>query len=265
MGLFDMFKKDNKDNNLRSKYLRRFEIVLGQCSSDEELFKDVQLTFSKFEHIPELNNKIAKEIDDQIYALIDNLHREMETSKSEARSQAVHKILFKIENLIQQRKSLTKDFDESPKIDFIIENNVVTGYVGNGGDIVVPSDVEAIAPKAFYNNQAIRSVVLQEGVKIIGEEAFYLCKALNYVKLPSTLAKIEQSAFYGCRALERVDAVNGLITIEHYAFARCKELKKFTVPRSLTVVRDKAFGSCDNLPRETKKALKSINKDALID
>ena len=213
MGLLDIFKKEKKDNNLRSKYLRRFELILGKCASDEELFKDIQLTFSRFEHIPEIAGKIAKEIDDQIYALIDNLYKEMETSKSEARSQAVHKILFKIDNLIQQRKALSKDFDESPKEDFIIEDKVLTGYVGNGGDVVVPSEVEAIGPKAFYHNQTIRSIVLQEGVKIISEEAFYLCKALNYVKLPSTLAKIEQSAFYGCKALERVDVTNGLISI----------------------------------------------------
>ena len=265
MGLFDIFKKEKKEDNLRSKYLRRFELILGKCSSDEELFKDIQLTFSRFEHIPELSGKLAKEIDDQIYALIDNLAREMETSKSEVRSQAVHKLLFKIDNLIQQRKALTKDFDESPKEDFVIENKVLTSYVGNGGDIVVPSEVEVIGPKAFYNNQAIRSIILQEGVKIIGEEAFYLCKALNYVKLPSTCAKIEQSAFYSCRALDRVDVSNGLISIEHYAFARCTALKKFNIPKSLTVVRDKAFGGCDELPRDIKKQLKDINKDAIKD
>ena len=265
MGLFDIFKKNKKEDNQRSKYLRRFELALAKCTSDEDLFKDIQLTFSRFEHLPETSSNTAKEIDAQIYSYIDKLMAAMETSKSEARAQAVHKILFNIDNLIQQRKALAKEFDESPKEDFKIEDGVVVEYLGNGGDIVVPSCVEAIGPRVFKDNQAIRSIVLQEGVKVIGEEAFYLCKALNYVKFPSTLAKIDQSAFYACKALDTVITSNGLITIDFYAFAKCSALKKFNIPRSLKTIKDKAFGGCDALPSDVKKQIKQLNKNAIKD
>ena len=263
MGLFDVFKKDKNNANVRSKYLRRFELCLQKCTSDEDLFKDIQLTFSRFEHLSELSSKIAKEIDDQIYANIDSLYAAMQTSKSDARTQRVHKLLFNIDNLIQQRKSLSKEFDESPKEDFIIEDKVLTSYVGNGGDVVVPIEVEAIGEKAFYHNQSVRSIVLQEGVKAIKEEAFYLCKGLNYVKLPSTLDTIGQSAFYACKALERVDVQNGLIAIDYYAFAKCENLKKITIPRTCKTIKDKAFGDCSSLDKDAKNAIKNINKKAL--
>ena len=265
MGLFDIFKKEQKDTSLRSKYLRRFDMALQKCASDEDLFKDIQLTFSRFEHLSDMSSKLSKEIDSQIYANIDSLLAAMNTSKSEARTDRVHKILFNIDNLMQQRKSLSKDFDESPKADFIIEDKVLTSYVGNGGDVVVPIEVEAIAPKAFYHNQSVRSIILQEGVKEIGEEAFYLCKALNYVKFPSTLAMVGQSAFFACKALDRVDVANGLITIDYYAFGKCENLKKINLPRTTKVIKDKAFGGCKSLDRDTKKQIKGINKKALED
>ncbi len=263
MGLFDAFKKDKNNASQRSKYLRRFELCLQKCASDEELFNDIQQTFSRFEHLSEISSKLAKEIDSQIYTNIDSLFEAMQTSKSEARAQRVHKLLFNIDNLMQQRKTLSRDFDESPKEDFVIEDKVLTSYVGNGGDVVVPIEVEAIGEKAFYHNQSVRSIILQEGVKEIKEEAFYLCKGLNYVKLPSTLNHIGQSAFYACKALEKVDVQNGLIAIDYYAFAKCESLKKITIPRTCKKIKDKAFGDCTSLDKDAKKAIKDINKKAL--
>ncbi len=263
MGLFDAFKKAKKEDNTRSKYLRRFLIITEMAASDEELFTDIENTRTRFEHTPELSSKVAQAIDDQIYALIDSLYKTMDTVKSEARTQAAHKILFKIDNLIQERKALTKDFDESPKEDFVIENGVLTSYVGNGGDVVVPTTVEVIAPKAFYHNQSIRSIILQEGVKVIQDEAFYLCKALTYVRLPSTLTRIGQSAFYACKALETVEMRNGVTTIGYYAFAKCTALKKIVLPRSVKEIQDKAFAEDGELPREMKKQIKEINDKAL--
>ncbi len=263
MGIFDIFKKDKKEDNVRSKYLRRFFLITEMASSDEDLFTDIENTRSRFEHMPEATSKLAKEIDERIYELIDSLYTTMDTVKSEARDQAAHKKLFQIDNLMRERKALLRDFDESPKEDFIIEKGVLTSYVGNGGDVVVPSNVEVIAPKAFYHNQTIRSLILQEGVKVIQDEAFYLCKALRYVKLPSTLTRIGQSAFYSCKALETVDMRIGLTVIDYYAFGKCVALKNIEIPKSVKDIKDKAFEGANDLPRQAKKTIKEINKKAI--
>ena len=263
MGLFSKLKKDDKAESIRSRYLRRFLIITEMAAGDDELFDDIEKTRTRFEHAPEMSSKLAKEIDEQIYSLIDSLYKTMDTVKSEARTQAAHKTLFKIDNLLQERRGLAKDFDVSSKADFIIENGVLTSYVGNGGDVVVPSDVEVIAEKAFYHNMSVRSIILQEGVKVIKDEAFYLCKALNYVRLPSTLTRVGQSAFYACKALETVDIKNGLTQIDYYAFAKCESLKQIVLPRSVKDIKDKAFSGDKELPRATKNAIKDINKKAL--
>ena len=265
MGLFDRFKKEDKNVSLRNKYLRRFLLISEMASDDADLFDDLEKTRTRFEHAPELKSKLALEIDEQIYSLIDSLHKTLDTQKSEARTQAAHKTLFKIDNLLEQRKALAKDFDVSPKSDFVIEDGVLVSYVGNGGDVVVPSDVEVVAPKAFYHNMSVRSLILQEGVKEIQDEAFYLCKGLSYVKLPSTLTRGGQSAFYSCKALERVDINNGLSVIDYYAFAKCTALNQIALPRSVKNIKDKAFSECDELPRAIKKQIKEINDKALKD
>ncbi len=263
MGLFSKFKKDEKSESIRAKYLRRFFLITEMAAGDEDLFTDIESTRTRFEHSPELSSKLAKEIDEQIYSLIDSLYNTMNTVKSEARSQAAHRTLFKIDNLIQQRRGLAKDFDVSPKSDFVIENGVLTSYVGNGGDVVVPSEVEVIGEKAFYHNTSVRTIILQEGIKVIQDEAFYLCKALTYVRLPSTISRVGQSAFYSCKALETVDVKNGLATIDYYAFARCTSLKQINLPRSVKDIKDKAFSEDKELPRAIRKQIKDINSKAL--
>ena len=258
-----MFKKEDKNESMRNRYLRRFYLITEMASSDEDLFTDIENTRSRFEHAPELSSKVAKEIDSQIYELIDSLYKTMDTVKSEARSQAAHRTLFKIDNLLQERKGLAKEFDVSPRTDFVIENGVLTSYVGNGGDVVVPNDVEVIGEKAFYHNMSVRSLILQEGVKVIKDEAFYLCKALNYVKLPSTLTRVGQSAFFSCKALDTVIISNGLTQIDYYAFAKCTALKQITLPKTLKDVQDHAFADDKELPRAIKKQIKDINKKAI--
>ena len=106
MGLFSKLKKEDKEQSLRNKYLRRFFLITEMASSDEELFTDIENTRSRFEHAPEMSSKLAKEIDEQIYSLIDSLYKTMDTVKSEARTQAAHKTLFKIDNLLQRQMEL---------------------------------------------------------------------------------------------------------------------------------------------------------------
>ena len=63
-------------------------------------------------------------------------------------------------------------------------NATITGYTGSETNLIIPSklgsaDVTAIASKAFYKNQNIISVAIQDGIEEIGNHAFYNCTKLH--------------------------------------------------------------------------------------
>ena len=63
---------------------------------------------------------------------------------------------------------------------------------------IIPKDVKAIAPYAFYN-----------------------CTGLTYITIPNNIKKIEGATFYGCTDLTTIVFGNGLELIESFAFSNC--------------------------------------------
>ena len=56
--------------------------------------------------------------------------------------------------------------------DFIIENGVVTKYIGPGGPVVTPAGIKSIADDAFQGCSSLESIALPDGVTYIGCRAF---------------------------------------------------------------------------------------------
>ena len=73
--------------------------------------------------------------------------------------------------------------------DFIIENGVLKKYVGPGGDVVIPAEVERIGSMAFYDHKTLTSIIIPDHVKELGERVFKGCTHLQTVTIPDT-AKI---------------------------------------------------------------------------
>ena len=94
--------------------------------------------------------------------------------------------------------------------DFVIENGVLTKYVGSGGDVVIP-----------------------EGVNEIGAAAFYMCRWLNTVVVPENVATIGRQAFHGCTSLKCITIPNSVTHIGEWAFYDCKELKEAYIPQTV--------------------------------
>ena len=88
----------------------------------------------------------------------------------------------------------------SPIEDFEIDGDVITGYKGNGGNVVIPHGIREIADKAFFLDIAerIESIYIPEGVERIGVSCFLGCDDLYEVHLPSTLTDIGEQAFGYC-------------------------------------------------------------------
>lgn len=109
-----------------------------------------------------------------------------------------------------------------------IEDGQLLGYYGEGGDIVIPNTVTAIASEAFKDNDNVTSVTIPGSVQLIG---YY--------------------AFDGCTALEKVifsDPVDGAdLTIRIDAFANCPKLSEAEIPATAAYVTGNIFKNCPSM------------------
>ena len=64
---------------------------------------------------------------------------------------------------------------------FLIEDGVLLGYQGAGGDVVIPEGVTELAMGAFFQYDDITSVRIPSSVRLIGCGVFEGCCSLSQV------------------------------------------------------------------------------------
>ncbi len=106
----------------------------------------------------------------------------------------------------------------------------ITGYHGDGGEVVIPSviagvPVAIIGENAFRDQQKLSHVNLPESVVRIEDFAFRNCGVLLSVTMSDNVFHIGREAFAGCTSLERVTIGRGIFEIEYSAFADCPQLE----------------------------------------
>ena len=80
----------------------------------------------------------------------------------------------------------------------------ITGYTGNGGDVVIPDEIEGlpvtcIGDNAFCYCTGLTSITLPEGCTTIGYYVFSGCTGLTSITLPNSITTISVGAFKGCQ------------------------------------------------------------------
>lgn len=94
-------------------------------------------------------------------------------------------------------------------------------------------EITAIPLNAFYDCDALTSVVIPEGVTDIGNYAFYECNALTSVVIPNAVKRIGNFAFHSCTGFTSVVVPEGVTHIGDRAFQYCDNAASFTFPSSL--------------------------------
>jgi hypothetical protein len=149
----------------------------------------------------------------------------------------------------------------------------VTGYIGVGGAVTIPSAVNGIAitsvadgafagstltgitipntvtnigPRAFYDCYFMAEVSIPNSVTEIGDQAFQNCFNLTNVLIPDSVATIGDEVFYNCYSLFNVVIGSGVTTIGDSAFA-LSGLTTITIPDNVVNVGTLAFQSCRSL------------------
>ena len=101
--------------------------------------------------------------------------------------------------------------------DFLIKDGILTGYVGSGGDIVIPEDVTEIGSFVFNKNRKITSLMIGNQVCVIHSYAFANCNNLASVKISGNVKVIEDCAFQ-ISGLKQVELEEGVEEIGADAF-----------------------------------------------
>jgi uncharacterized repeat protein (TIGR02543 family) len=156
--------------------------------------------------------------------------------------------------------SATLDSQAAQSGDFAYDSTgntiTITGYVGSGGALTIPSTivdlpVTIIGKNAFSPNyqgmQSITSVTIPNSVTSIGDYAFYSCYGLTSVTIPSSVTSIGENVFANCSSLTIMTIPSNVSSIGAYVFSNCSRLTSITIPNSVTSMAYGAFSGCSGL------------------
>jgi len=167
----------------------------------------------------------------------------------------------------------------APESDFNVgltedsEGVVIKRYLGNGGKIIIPSQIQGmpvreIGPGAFGFDSVITSVTIPDGVTSIGEKSFYRLTSLKSVVIPAGVTYIGRWAFDNDESLATADVPSGIKYIGSWAFSDtgltdviiyantnyedsvytiCKALTSVTIQDGVTVIPARMFYGCSAL------------------
>ena len=133
-------------------------------------------------------------------------------------------------------------------VDFLIEDNILKEYLGDGGNVVIPTGVTTIGKFCFIKCDPHQANSVE----------------LESVQLPDTLVKIEAFAFANCWNLTEIIIPEGVTEIGDHAFEKCQNLEKVILPQSLLRIGDYAFSSCIISELELPQGVTSIGEGGLM-
>ena len=148
--------------------------------------------------------------------------------------------------------------------DFVIdEDGVLTGYIGAGGDVVIPDGVTKIGSWVFSGKTDVTSVSIPDSVKEIGMGAFSGC-SLSSVDLGHGVEVLDTAAFENLNVDELVipssiredGGVGGFLgatigtvifeegteIIPHFMFGDRNTIRNVVIPEGVTKIGYNAFG-----------------------
>ncbi len=133
--------------------------------------------------------------------------------------------------------------------DFVIIDGALIEYKGEGGDIIIPKEVEKIYPYVFRGNETITSVTFHPNCLISAIEAniFRDCVNLAEININENILSVERSALEGTEWLKTASQNNGVLYYEntYYGIKRAVlyvgTASTFTLQNTVTEIMPNAF------------------------
>lgn len=107
---------------------------------------------------------------------------------------------------------------------------VISRYIGNGGDVVIPSSINGkkvtgIGSTAFRDCTNVTSIDIPNSVTSIASAAFFNCSSLTSIVIPNSVTIVSGDIFALCKSLKRVSLGSGITNnIDRYFFDDCYNL-----------------------------------------
>lgn len=140
--------------------------------------------------------------------------------------------------------------DEGDNVTWTLDSNGLLVISGNGAMRRYNSYYSANS-SPWYENQNVKSVIIENGVTSIGASAFHYCSSLTSITIPDSVTKIGWGAFYGCTGLTNITLPNSVTSIEDAVFYHNRNLTSITIPDSVTSIGTYGFYGCTNLTNIT--------------
>lgn len=129
------------------------------------------------------------------------------------------------------------------------------------GPLVLPEGLDSIGKEAFQKN-FITEVTIPESVRAIGVTAFYQNQSLKSVTLNNRMELISESLFNRCNNLAVVHGGKNVKIVDQYAFYECDSLRSISDITPVTINRN-AFYNCRKLESLNFSCIKSIGYESL--
>lgn len=129
-------------------------------------------------------------------------------------------------------------------------------------EVTIPESVRAIGVTAFYDNQSLKSVTLNNSMESISQSLFNYCQKLAVVHGGKNVKNIAYRAFYGCDSLRSIKDVVP-VTIDREAFSQCQKLESFNFSRIKSIGYE-SFYRCFGLKEADLTTLTSINNRSFV-
>ena len=149
---------------------------------------------------------------------------------------------------------------------FLLEDRaeVIGNTITSKTSVVIPKQIEydgenytvkAIQDNAFANNKLIIGMTLPSTIESIGVKAFYDNK-FETITIPAKVNKIGNEAFHQCTSLQTVnfESDENIKTLPFNLFRNCMALENITIPTSVTKIEKSVFSGCSNLKSITIKS-----------
>ena len=159
---------------------------------------------------------------------------------------------------------------------FDIQDGVLTRYVGNDNDLIIPKGVTEVSGYPFGSEKEFETIVIPSTLVNISASMFARCKvkeinvskdnpkyytqngclvdketrelvwayAANTIPCDDSIHKIGSQAFYGHKDLEHIEIPDNIIEVGSHAFAHCSNLKTVTFSNASCIIGEGCFSDC---------------------